>query len=346
MEIGAKIKQLRFKAGLTQEQLADRLGISSQSVSKWETFVTMPDISLLPLLAEEFGVTIDELFDLTADQKLNRIEKRIELEEEFSPETFAEYEAFLQEQLAVREDKYPVISCLAHLYYHRMESDARVVSKYARESIRMKPEQKDCQWFLDMAEGQRAWDWNISNHASLIDFYKEVIRQDSGTPKTPMPYYYLIDNLLADHRTKEAADYLEQYSRLPAHKPFMVAVYRAHIALAEYDEPKADGIMEAAEQEHGENGAFLFEAAQYYARKAEYEKAIRLYEASWEMEPKPRYVDALQGIAIIYGILGDKEKAAQTYDRWLVCLKEEWGYADDDKAVLETERNKKKLLQG
>ena len=56
MDIGNKIKQLRYKAGLTQEQLASKLGISSQSVSKWETSVSMPDITLLPLLAEEFGV--------------------------------------------------------------------------------------------------------------------------------------------------------------------------------------------------------------------------------------------------------------------------------------------------
>ena len=62
MELGKKIKQLRYRSGLTQEQLAEHLGISPQSVSKWETAVTMPDISLLPALAEELGVSIDELF--------------------------------------------------------------------------------------------------------------------------------------------------------------------------------------------------------------------------------------------------------------------------------------------
>ena len=46
MELGKKIKQLRFKAGLTQEQLAKRLGIDAQSVSKWENAVSMPDITL------------------------------------------------------------------------------------------------------------------------------------------------------------------------------------------------------------------------------------------------------------------------------------------------------------
>ena len=51
MEFAKKIKQLRQKAGLTQEQLAERLGIGAQSVSKWENAVSMPDILSLPLLA-------------------------------------------------------------------------------------------------------------------------------------------------------------------------------------------------------------------------------------------------------------------------------------------------------
>ena len=73
MELGKKIRQLRFKAGLTQEQLAERMGVGAQSVSKWENAVSMPDITALPLLAEIFGVSIDDLFDLSAEQRLNRI---------------------------------------------------------------------------------------------------------------------------------------------------------------------------------------------------------------------------------------------------------------------------------
>ena len=69
MEMGQKIKQLRYKTGLTQEQLAEQMGVSAQSVSKWETGASMPDISLLPILAETFGVSIDELFDLTREQR-------------------------------------------------------------------------------------------------------------------------------------------------------------------------------------------------------------------------------------------------------------------------------------
>ena len=99
MELGKKIRQLRFKAKLTQEQLAEKLGVGAQSVSKWENAVAMPDITTLPLLAEIFGVSIDELFDLTTEQRLNRIENRMDVEEELPADIFREFEGFLQAEL-------------------------------------------------------------------------------------------------------------------------------------------------------------------------------------------------------------------------------------------------------
>ena len=62
MKIGENIRKLRLKSGFTQEQLAVRLGVTFQAVSKWENGANTPDISLLPALASVFGVTIDSLF--------------------------------------------------------------------------------------------------------------------------------------------------------------------------------------------------------------------------------------------------------------------------------------------
>ena len=61
MTIGKKIMSLRKEAGLTQEQLAEKLGISPQAVSKWENGISCPDISMLPVLASLFRVTVDDL---------------------------------------------------------------------------------------------------------------------------------------------------------------------------------------------------------------------------------------------------------------------------------------------
>lgn len=65
MNIGNKIKELRKQKGITQEQLAESIGVSFQAVSKWETGVALPDITLAPMLAVYFGVSMDELFDFS-----------------------------------------------------------------------------------------------------------------------------------------------------------------------------------------------------------------------------------------------------------------------------------------
>lgn len=58
---GARFARLRKANGLTQEQIAEKVNISYQSVSKWENDITSPDISLLVTLSEILGVTVDEL---------------------------------------------------------------------------------------------------------------------------------------------------------------------------------------------------------------------------------------------------------------------------------------------
>lgn len=73
--MGENIASLRRASGLTQEMLADRLGVTSQAVSKWERQLSCPDVSLLPAMAEVFEVPIDELFiKLDPESEANRID--------------------------------------------------------------------------------------------------------------------------------------------------------------------------------------------------------------------------------------------------------------------------------
>jgi len=62
MSLSGNIKRLRLEKNLTQEQLATKLGVSAQAVSKWETSETYPDGALLVPLANELEVSLDELF--------------------------------------------------------------------------------------------------------------------------------------------------------------------------------------------------------------------------------------------------------------------------------------------
>lgn len=61
MNIGNNIAVLRKKKGITQEELANELGVSAQAVSKWENNSSCPDVSLLTKIADYFGVSVDAL---------------------------------------------------------------------------------------------------------------------------------------------------------------------------------------------------------------------------------------------------------------------------------------------
>ncbi|MBQ9996918.1 MAG: helix-turn-helix transcriptional regulator [Clostridia bacterium] len=67
--IGAKIAELRREHNMKQDELAEMLGVTPQAVSKWENGASMPDISLLPKIAQIFGVTIDDLFGVNNTPK-------------------------------------------------------------------------------------------------------------------------------------------------------------------------------------------------------------------------------------------------------------------------------------
>ena len=59
--IGAFLKELRKENGMTQEQFAEKLGVTNRSISRWENGKTMPDYSLFPIICETLGVEISEI---------------------------------------------------------------------------------------------------------------------------------------------------------------------------------------------------------------------------------------------------------------------------------------------
>lgn len=88
--LGKRIVAHRKRLGLTQDQLAEQLGVTAQAVSKWENDQSCPDITMLPKLAEIFGITTDELLGL---EKKNVHEAEVVTEEtasEFEPEFSAD----------------------------------------------------------------------------------------------------------------------------------------------------------------------------------------------------------------------------------------------------------------
>ena len=71
-KIGAFLKQCRKEKNLTQEQLAEKFGVSARTVSRWETGINMPDLSVLVQLAEYYDVEMRELLDGERSQTMNK----------------------------------------------------------------------------------------------------------------------------------------------------------------------------------------------------------------------------------------------------------------------------------
>ncbi len=69
--LAANIMKYRKASGLTQEDLSEKLGVSVQAVSKWETAKCAPDIGFLPVMADLFGCFIDELFSRPVETEVH-----------------------------------------------------------------------------------------------------------------------------------------------------------------------------------------------------------------------------------------------------------------------------------
>ena len=118
MQLGKRIKELRIENNLTQEALAEQLGLSFQAVSRWENDLTYPDITLLPILANMFGVSVDFLLDVDVKKKEAEINAIIE---EYS---FLLNQGKTDENLILLEEaikKYPnsweIKDALLHIYF-------------------------------------------------------------------------------------------------------------------------------------------------------------------------------------------------------------------------------------
>lgn len=102
MTLGEKLNLMRKNAGFTQEEIAVRLGVSPQAVSKWENDLSCPDIMLLPEIAKLYGKTVDEL--LSTDEvnieasviEDEKSESNTDIKEDFSKNNTGNGKMFLK----------------------------------------------------------------------------------------------------------------------------------------------------------------------------------------------------------------------------------------------------------
>lgn len=226
MDIGMKIKNLRLERGVTQEALAEQLGVTAQAVSKWERGVAAPDIGLLPELSVFFGVRIDDLFELSSRERLDRIGHRMEHDGGCLSQADFEYaERFLRDLCVDEPDNVEAIELLADLYLGRAADCHTRAEALCKRAIELAPTEKGGHSRLSFAAYGACWDWCCSHHYELIDYYYDFVEKH---PDYQGGYLWLLDNLIADNRLEEAEQVLTRMERFG--DSYLLPMYRGQIA--------------------------------------------------------------------------------------------------------------------
>ena len=129
MNLGNKIRELRRAGDLTQEQLAAALNISPQAVSKWEMGASYPDMTMIPIIASFFKVTLDELFDFDVKNVEKEIEEiRLEYGKYFW-ENFVKAEQILLDGLKLYPASIRLKTELVELYAYNADRGDEIIHK-------------------------------------------------------------------------------------------------------------------------------------------------------------------------------------------------------------------------
>ena len=135
LDLGQKIRELRRRDGRTQEALAEAIGVTSQAVSRWEANGGYPDMGMIPVIANYFHITIDELFGYNNDRnkKIQEYSEKAKLLFHNGRDT--ECIALLRSCLAEFPDEISIKIQLAAALDRLGYQDGTIPNKYLEEAV-------------------------------------------------------------------------------------------------------------------------------------------------------------------------------------------------------------------
>lgn len=342
MEIGNQIKALRLRRGITQESMAQHFGITAQAVSKWERGVATPDIAMLPDISAYFGVTIDELFALTDDTKMERIQNMIWDDRYYDPDEVESTRAFLLNKGKREPENGKVFEFLAEMENHLAQEHHEKAEEYAKEALRRDYDLRGAHGELNIAMGGHGPDWNGTNHYLQINFYREHIEKN---PKDWRAYMWLMDQLIDDYRLDEAEKCCNRFAELD--HTYRVLLYRGMIAWQRADRTKAFAIWKQMEDEHPEEWCVWHNIGDYLVRSGEYDKAMDYYHRALSVQKEPPMLDPLQAIAQLCEIRGDIPGALAARREEADRIENQWHISGEELDIVlrDIQRLEKKLNQ-
>lgn len=327
MNIGKQIKALRLRKGVTQEAMAQHFGLSAQAVSKWECGQSAPDIAMLPDISAYFGVSIDELFALSEDTRMERIQNMI-WDVRYIPQSDADAarDFLLEKALREPENGRPH-ELLADMENHLAHEHHSRAAEYAMEALRRNPGLREAHGELVFGMQGKVADWNATNHCRLIDYYKDFIKTN---PECKNAYLSIMDQLIDDYRLEEAMEYWKTYASLD--HTYRTPLYRGKILWQAGKREEAFENWEKMKADFPEEWCVWHNLADFYLRSGRAGEAEKCYRTAIDIQKAPRYSDPFEALAQCYEMQGKYEAAIEILREQLTVFDTEWNFTTGETA--------------
>ncbi len=322
--LGSVIKRLRTEQGVTQDALAEYLGISYQAVSKWETGTTLPDITLLPKLAVFFGVRIDELFSVGHEDELERIDTMLQ-KETMSDQNYSYAKRILDGILKENPKDVEAMKRYAKVYLTKTNTDLITAGKMLEQAMELAPLDEEVYGLYRSVRGGSEYKYHSDN-----DWFIRVCEPYARKYPQNIGLYRMLIEAMVSKKYFDRAEELLAAVKFAGENKSMKEVFLGDIALAKGDVAKAKEIWNTIQEK---DWLGQYEAGERFNRLNEYEKAIECFNNAYEAQTAPRKMDMMYSLAFLYKKLGRFADAKKEWELILEGLISDYGMDEEDNDI-------------
>ena len=323
LNLGNRIRLLRKKKGITQETMAATLMVSPQAVSKWESGASYPEMTLVPVIAQYFGVSLDYLFDYDMAAINAEIEKLMEESQELFFDDPRKYQTLIRSALMKHPDHEALLAALLDSYEYELRNFDRTdhLEEVIELSGRLMAESRDVTRICSAMDVQAAAWLKLGREDKAITIL-EAMPRDVDLRYDSMAFRLTGEKKL-DAAEKAQRVHLQMlYQGCFEEGNALFALGRYRDAIGAYDRGRAVLTMYMKKGQQGQN-AYLWDGMQTFhwafhllmaacrnklrekdACEAELETVWHIVSTAWEdfRERKDHYLESVCAYMEEYGL--------------------------------------------
>ena len=320
MNIGSVIKKLRTAQGVTQEDLAEYLGISYQAVSKWETGVGLPDITLLPGIAVFFGVRIDELFSISHEDEMERIRHILDYEK-MNDGNFAYAKKTLDAMLSENPKNVEAVKTYAKVILTKTNEELLSAGRMLEKAMEVSPLDDEVYGLYRAVRGGVE-----AKHHSDNDWFIRVCEPYAKKyPQMEGLCNSLVEAMISQKYFDRAEEIIRKMQP-SSEQAFMKEVLLGDVQVKRGNVKEAKEIWATVSKE---DWRAQYEVGERLNRLNEYEDAIDCFNRAYDLQKAPkRALDMVFSLAFLYKKLGRYEEALKSWECISRVLAEDYGLTE------------------